>query len=225
MTDITHDDEIRDYLVGRLSERERLVFQDRVARDPTLARELEHSRRLREGLRQLAGQGYFTAPHAARRAVRRARWLPLAAAAVVAVVCVGAWWQLKGADSLLSASSDRIAPAHASPSAQWTFIATRGDEVPRLDLPAGGVIEIRIAPGTSAADRQRVTLLRLQGTTMQTLGTVEGTVMPDRYLHAYADAARLSPGSYRLRIEAGKAGGTAVEFPFTLAAAGAPGPR
>lgn len=225
MTDITHADEIRDYLVGRLSERERLVFQDRVARDPTLARELEHSRRLREGLRQLEAQRYFTTPDAERRPVRLARWLPLAAAAVVAAVCVGAWWELKGADSVLSASPDRIAPGHGSPSAQWTFISTRGEQVPRLELPAGGLIELRMAPETSAADRQRISLLRLQGTTVQTLGTVEATVMPDRYLHAYADAARLSPGSYRLRIEAGRGGVSAVEFPFTLAATAAPGPR
>ncbi|MDE2135917.1 MAG: hypothetical protein KGJ68_00650 [Gammaproteobacteria bacterium] len=228
MTGITHDDEIRDYLVGRLSERERLVFQDRVARDPTLARELEHSLRLREGLRQLQGQGYFAAPDAPRlvRSVRLARWLPLAAAAIVAAVCVGAWWELKDADSLLSASPDRIAAGHGSPAAQWTFISTRGAQVPRLELPTGGRIELRIAPETSATGAQRITLLRIRGTTVQTLGAVEGTVMPDHYLHAYADAARLSPGDYRLRIEAEEGQATSPrEFPFTLMPAAASGPH
>jgi hypothetical protein len=218
MTDITHDaDEIRDYLVGRLSERERLVFQDRVARDPTLARELEHSLRLREGLRQLKGQGYFVMRDSERRsgaAVRLARWLPLAAAALVAVVCVGAWWELKAPESMLTASGE------GSPSAQWTFISTRGDEVPRLELPAGGLIEFRIAPETAAAGTYRVTLMRRQAPAVSSLGTIEGRIGSDHYLHAYTSAARLSPGDYRLRIEHGESTLPPLEFAFRLTAAG-----
>jgi hypothetical protein len=220
MTDITHDaDEIRDYLVGRLSERERLQFQDRLARDPTLARELEHSLRLREGLRQLKGQGYFVMHDGERRsaaAARLARWLPLAAAAVVAAVCVGTWWELKGPDAVLSASP---AIGTGSPSAQWTFISTRGADVPRLELPAGGLIEFRIAPETSAAGAYRVTLTRLGAPAASPLGTVEAFIGADHYLHAYTSAARLSPGDYSLAVAAKGNDQLPLEFPFRLTAA------
>ncbi len=216
MTDLTHDaDEIRDYLVGRLSEHDRLVFQDRVARDPTLARELEHSLRLREGLRQLKGQGYFVLRDGERRsatAVRLARWLPLSAAAVVAALCVGAWWELRAPDSVLTASGD------GSPSVQWTFISTRGDEVPRLELPAGGLIELRVAPETAAAGTYRVTLMRGQAPAVQTLGTIEGRVGADHYVHAYTSAARLSPGDYRLQIETEGSTLPPLAFAFRLTA-------
>jgi hypothetical protein len=216
MTDITDDeDQIRDYLVGRLSEHEQLMFQDRVARDPTLARELEHSLRLREGLRQLKGQGYFVAQDDERRsaaAARLARWLPLAAAAVVAAVCVGAWWELKAPDSVLTASGE------GSPSIPWTFISTRGDETPRLELPAAGLVEFRIAPENAAAGIYRVTLLRLETQAVNPLGTVESRIGSDHYLHAYTSAARLSPGDYRLRIEAKGSTLPPLEFAFSLIA-------
>jgi hypothetical protein len=215
VTDLTHDaDEIRDYLVGRLSERERLVFQDRVARDPTLARELEHSLRLREGLRQLKGEGYFVLHDGGRLGTARpARWLPLAAAAVVAAVCVGAWWELRAPDSVLTASGE------GSPSARWTFVATRGDDVPRLQLPAGGLIEFRISPETAAAGTYRVTLTRGQAPAANTLGTIEGRIGADHYLHAYTSAARLSPGDYRLQIESEGSTLPPLEFAFRLTAA------
>lgn len=216
MTDVAHDtDEIRDYLVGRLSERERLVFQDRVARDPALARELEHSLRLREGLRQLRGQGYFAIQDGERRpaaTARLARWLPLAAAAVVAAVCVGAWWELKAPDSVLAASGED------APAAQWTFIPTRGADVPRLELPAGGLIDFRMAP-EAAAPTYHVTLLRLEAPTVSSLGTIESRIGSDRYLHAYASATRLSPGDYRLQIAPEGSSQPPLEFTFRLIAA------
>jgi hypothetical protein len=222
MTDITHDaDEIRDYLVGRLSERERLVFQDRVARDPALASELEHSLRLRDGLRQLKGQGYFVMQDGERRSAvtgRLARWLPLATAAIVAAVCVGAWWELKAPDSVLRASGE------GSPSAQWTFISTRGDDVPRLKPPAGGLVEFRIAPEITAAAAYRVTLERLQAPGVNALGTVESRIGSDHYLHAYASAARLSPGDYLLRVAAAGSALPPLEFAFRVTAAGGPTP-
>jgi hypothetical protein len=217
MTDLTHDaEEIRDYLVGRLSEHERLVFQDRVARDPTLASELESSLRLREGLRQLKGQGYFVLRDGERRsatAVRLARWLPLAAAVVVAALCVGAWWELRAPDSVLTASG------YGSPSAQWTFISTRGDDAPRLELPAGGLIEFRVAPDTAAAGTYRVTLMRAQAPAVTPLGTIEGRIGADHYVHAYTSAARLSPGDYRLRIQTEGSTLPPLEFAFKLTAA------
>jgi hypothetical protein len=218
LTDITHDgDEIRDYLVGRLSKRERLMFQDRVARDPTLARELEHSLRLREGLRQLKGEGYFAVHDGERRSAATARllrWLPLAAAAVLAAVCIGAWWELKAPGSVLAAS------ANGSPSAQWTFISTRGDDVPRLELPARGLIELRIAPETAIAGIYRVTLQHLEGQAVNSLATVESRMGTDHYLHVYTSATRLSPGDYRLQIEAAGSTQPPLEFPFRLRAAG-----
>jgi anti-sigma-K factor RskA len=79
---------MRDYIVGRLSEVERRAFENRLVSDPGLARELEESLALREGLQQLRTQGNL--PRAAARAalpVTSPRlWRPaLAAAALVAL--------------------------------------------------------------------------------------------------------------------------------------------
>ncbi|MBV8909400.1 MAG: hypothetical protein JOZ89_01435, partial [Gammaproteobacteria bacterium] len=73
---------MQDYIVGRLSEDERRAFEYRLVREPALVRELEDSLQIREGLRQLRAQGYFT--RAASRGRRFLPWVPALAAAALA---------------------------------------------------------------------------------------------------------------------------------------------
>jgi hypothetical protein len=215
---------IRDYLSGRLSDEESEAFGERLVRDPQLVRELERTVRLSEGLRLVGKQIRPLAVSQQRRA-----WLwqgALAAAAAVGVLAVGLWAHSAGERApLLSASlSAAMTREVASP---FTFVAVRGNAAPTLRLPSTGILEFRVAPppGTPGGG-YRVTLLgTAPGEAPQPLGSTPVAASPiDGYLHVYADAARLTPGHYLLKVLAGS-GGTALEvYPFSFSAGGATPP-
>jgi hypothetical protein len=226
---------MQDYIVGRLSDDESHAFEDRLLDDPGLVRELEQSLRLREGLARLREQGYFR--KAASRTMSVRIWLPALAAAAVAGVALflgvyrGTWVHRSPGPSpvLMASLESRIAGVEPLIAAHFTFVSVRGSSTPDLDLPSAGLIEFRAAPvSRMGAPRYRVTLLRQnQGNALEPLGTVAGVALSrDGYVHGYADAARLEPGSYVLRIEP-DAGvpGPADSFPFNLRARGAAPPR
>ena len=230
--DATSDlDRVRDYLVGRLSDEERRSFEERMARDPQLVREFEQALELREGLKELQAQGYFLKPLARPGAVaRRLRtWLPLLAAAAVTGIAFILWTQRSVAPSgVLSASPESAATTAgaAAVAAHFTFVSTRGAATPDLDLPSHGLIEFRAAPGMhgSSTTLYRMTLVRSdEAGPSRSVGTLSALALDgDGYVHGYADAARLSPGSYLLRIDSGSTGaGTSEEFAFNLRAGSA----
>jgi hypothetical protein len=216
---------MQDYVVGRLSDDEHRAFEDRLVRDPGLVHEFEQSLRLGEGLHQLRAQGYFD------KATSRARgsriWLPLLAAAAIAGLALFLWLQSStGPSPLLTASLEsRTAGVAPSVAAHFTFVAVRESSTPDLDLPAGGVIELRVAPAVHmSASRYRMTLVQQdEGGGSKPVGAVAGLALSaDGYVHGYADASGLGPGSYILRIEPdAETPGTAEVFPFNLRARGA----
>jgi hypothetical protein len=216
---------MQDFIVGRLSDDEHRAFEDRLARDPGLVHELEQSLRLSEGLHQLRAQRYFD--KAASRARGSRIWLPLLAAAAIAGLALFLWLQRStGPLPVLTASLDSRAPALGpSVAAHFTFVAVRDSSIPDLDLPSGGVIEFRAAPATHlTASRYRMTLVRQdEGGASKPVGAAAGLALSaDGYVHGYADASRLGPGSYLLRIEPdAETPGTAEVFPFNLRARGA----
>ncbi len=219
---------MQDYIVGRLPDDESHAFEDRLLNDPGLVRELEQSLRLREGLQRLREQGYLG--KAASRGVRFRIWLPalVAAAGAGVALFLGLYrwtWvhRSTGPSPVLVASLEsRVAAAAPLVAAHFTFVSLRGSSTPDLDLPSAGLIEFRAAPvSRMEVHRYRVTLSRQnQGNALETLGTVAGVALStDGYVHGYADAARLEPGGYVLRIEP-DAGvpGPADTFPFNLRA-------
>jgi hypothetical protein len=216
---------MQDYVVGRLSGDEHRAFEDRLVRDPGLVDELERSLRLSEGLHQLRAQGYFD--KAASRAGVSRTWLPILAAAAIAGLALFLWLQPStGPSPVLTASLEsRTAGVAPSVAAHFTFVAVRESSTPDLDLPPGGVIEFRAAPATRmTASRYRMTLIQQdEGRSSKPVGAVAGLALSaDGYVHGYADASRLGPGSYVLRIEPdAETPGTAVVFPFNLRARGA----
>ena len=214
---------MQDFIVGRLSDDEHRAFEDRLARDPALVHELEQSLRLSEGLHQLRAQGYFD--KAATRARGSRIWLPLLAAAGIAGVALFLRLQPStGPLPVLTASLDSPAVG-PSVAAHFTFVAVRDGSIPDLDLPSVGVIEFRAAPATHlTASRYRMTLVRQdEGVASKPVGAAAGLqVGADGYVHGYADASRLEPGRYLLRIEPDAATpGTGEVFPFNLRARGA----
>ncbi|HLY51372.1 MAG TPA: hypothetical protein VKQ31_00040 [Steroidobacteraceae bacterium] len=229
---------MRDYVVGRMSDDERRTFEQRLARDPELVRELEQSLRLREGLQILKARGYFeprvaTAPRGARKGARpwSARLLaPALAAAAAAGLALFLWIKPPPASpGLLRASLESgLAGGAASVRAHFTFLAMRAGSSPDLALPSQGLIELRVQPAAHATVSQfRTTLLREQeGAPESSLGTLGGLApADDGYIHLYMDASRLTSGSYRLRVE-GQTGpnGAAEVFSFRLRAGANPAP-
>jgi hypothetical protein len=213
---------MRDYIVGRLSDDEHRALEDRLVRDPGLVREFEQSLRLSEGLHQLRAQGYFD--KAASRSRGSRIWLPILAAAAIAGLALFLWLRPgTGPSPVLTASLESRTAAVAPPvTAHFTFVAVRESSTPDLDLPSSGVIEFRAAPATHmAASRYRMTLVQQdEGGSSNTVGAVAGLALSaDGYVHGYADASRLGPGSYLLRIEIdAETPATAQVFPFNLRA-------
>jgi hypothetical protein len=212
--DIGHEFErLQNYTADRLSDDERLAFEHDLVSDPRLVRELEHSLRLREGLQHLREQGKL--PRARSRIAPARIWLPvMAAAAVVAVALLLRMQVDTRASPLLSAA---LQPPGAV-TAHFTFVATRDSSTPDLALPASGAMEFRAAPQRLENSRYRMTLVRQEDAAMKPVAVVSDLAMhADGYVYAYADAARLTPGRYVLRIEpeAGAAGTTEL-FAFNL---------
>jgi hypothetical protein len=228
MIDVGRDFErMRDYVVGRLSDDERRTFEDRLVRDPELVREFEQSLRLREGFQQLRAQGYF------EKSAQRARgfriWPAVLAAAAIAAVALFLWLQPHtGPSPVLMASLEARTAGAVAPSiaAHFTFVSLRKASTPDLDSPAAGLIEFRAAPGMrTTASGYRVTLAHHdEGESWTPVATLTGLALSaDGYVHCYADASRLGPGNYLLRLESdAEPAGTAQVFPFNLRARGAP---
>jgi hypothetical protein len=216
-----HDFErLRDYIVGRLSDDERRAFEDRLVRDPALAGELEASLRIREGLRQLHGQGYFARAASDRRRFRL--WQPALAAAAVAGLVLFLWGHRERHDlPVLTASLESRGGATVMPlvAARFTFVSMRGSSTPDLNLPPAGLIEILAAPVTRPTDSlYRLTLIRFhRGGIAATVNSLTDLSLgSDGYVHCFADASRLTEGTYLLRIEHEGTAADTVEFRFNL---------
>ena len=220
MIDVERDFErMRDYVGGRLADEERRTFEDRLVRDPELVREFEQTLRLREGLEQLKERAYF---EGSRQRTRRRllMYVPALAAASLAAVAIILWVQPRSeAPGVLRASVSGAAVGTTAVSAHFTFVAMRGSTSYDLDLPAAGLIEFRASPAShAAAARFGLTLARRQpGGAEEPIGTLTALIPgADGYLHAYADASRLSSGRYSLRVEPLDKSATPQSFPFEL---------
>jgi hypothetical protein len=213
--DIGHEFErLQNYTLDRLSDDERLAFEQDLVRDPALVRELEHSLRLREALQHLREQGKL--PRAISRLTPVRIWLPVMAAAALAAVALLLRMQVD--TRALPVLTATLQPP-AAVTAHFTFVATRESSTPDLALPATGAVEFRAAPQRLENSRYRMTLVRQDDAASATPVAVVSdlSMHADGYVYAYADAARLTPGRYVLRIEpeAGTAGATEL-FAFNL---------
>ncbi|MBV9725463.1 MAG: hypothetical protein JO299_09845 [Gammaproteobacteria bacterium] len=217
---------MQDFIGGRLSEAESRDFEKRLVREPALVRELEHSLRMREGLRQLRTRAYIRTPSAASPKFRTWISAGLAAAAIAGLALFLSLPRVAGTTSVLAPSLEKRAGSAASPrvAAHFTFVSMRAGAVPDLELPAADRIEIRAAPSARQMhERYRVTLVRWddKGAARTIAALTDLAVGTDGYVHCYADAARLTPGSYVLRVQPdGATSAEADVFPFNLNAPG-----
>jgi hypothetical protein len=214
---------MQDYIVGRLSDDERRAFENRLVREPALVRELEESLQLREGLEQLRAKGYSVGLIARLRSARF--WPALAAAAVAALALFLSWHREIAPPSVLTEPvSIGVAPLDSD--VGFTFRVMRGEDKQLiLELPPPGMFPLRIAPATQlAGSLYSVTLRRLDaaGSVSITDAWSALPLGPDGLVHCSVDASRLTAGSYSLHIEREGAETDAVDFPFSLKAAGSP---
>lgn len=211
---------MQDFIVGRLSDDERRAFEDRLVHDPALARELEQSLRMLEGLQQLRTEGYFG--KAASRGGRFRIWVPALLAAACSGLALFLWLShvAQPAPILMVSVESRTADVTPLVSAHFTFVTVRGGPIPDLDLPPAGLIEIRAAPSTrETGHRYRVTLVRQkEGGVAEPVAALVGPALStDGYVHCYADASRLARGRYVLRIQPDTdTQGPADSFSFNL---------
>jgi hypothetical protein len=224
--DVGHDFErMREHAGGRLSEEEHQAFEERLLRDPGLVHEYEVSLRLTEGLQQLREQRHFL-ENAAMRGLGIRIWLPALAAAVLAGVALWLWVQSTNHPVLTASIQSHPARSAPAVTAHFTFVALRGNSVPDLTLPQGGLIEFRAAPAAhTEGSRYTVSLTLKEGERpVVSVGTLTGlAVLPDGFVHYYADATRLQPGAYLLRIESDIAGsGSGQTYRFNLLPGAAP---
>lgn len=212
---------MQDFIGGRLSDDECRAFEDRLARDPKLARELEQSLRMREGLQQLRTRGYIRKTHPLNWSLRT--WAPAALAAAAIAGLALSLWLPRAAEPvsvLMASPATYTAGNNASRvAAHFTFVSMRGGTTPDLELPSAGLIEIRAAPGGHpAAERYRVTLVRWDASgPARTIALLSDlAVGTDGYVHCYADATRLTAGSYVLRVQPDNDTSLADIFAFNL---------
>jgi hypothetical protein len=218
MMDVDRDPvRIMDYITDRLSDDEHQAFGERLLHEPDLVRELERTLQLREGLHQLQARGYFSETTAVP-AGRRHSWLPaLAAVAVLAAIAVGLRVHQSGEPPIRSGTSLlRASTAGATAgTTRFTFMPTRGAAAPVLDLPVTGIIEFRVATGSSRVRAAyEVTLLGEDGRPLDALPGMAPD--SDGFLYFEADASRLQAERYVLVAQPNDPRVPAERFPFTF---------
>ena len=132
-------DAIASYLAGRLPASESEAFEQAVADDPGICREIEQTLKFREGLARLRERGELSA---LLRSPAPRRWFPYAAAASVALATLASvlWLQLRtAAPSPLFLSRSDVAARHASPAIRGSYVLARmrgATGVTEVTLPA-----------------------------------------------------------------------------------------
>lgn len=215
---------LRDYIAGCLSDHDRLELEERMRHDPALVEELEQLMRFREGLQVANDEGYLRRDALrSRPSARRPKaWIPFLAAAAIAGVTLLLWQShVPDTGPLLTASAGMDRAGVPVPVA-WhaKFMSTRAADVPDPDFypPAHGPIEFDVYRDSVAPnERFRFTLTRTDDDPSKPLGSLAGiTLGSEHFISVYADAARLSPGSYVLRVEPEGAPEQAETFSFNF---------
>jgi hypothetical protein len=221
---------LQDYIAGRMSDTDIRAFEEQLQTDPSLARDLEESLRLREGLEMLREQGVLgqlQRPRPRAFFVRAA-----AAAAAVIVLCVALYYVQQSTQHSTEASTPTVAASLAALGTRstpplnvvqrYSFATVReAISTPELALPASGALELRALTALTDSHRTyRVTLEKIDHQGVSPIGTAEHlTADADGFVVLYADASKLQPGEYSLHVAPDEGDNTTGErFTFRLRA-------
>lgn len=212
------------YLSGHLTPAERDAFERALPERPDLREHAEQVLKLQEGLARLRERGELDALLQPRA---RPRWLPYAAAAVVAILSLAAlgWFYLAAAPSkLLALSPAEFTSGQRPPPVvvgSYVLARTRGS-APAIELPHSGVIEIRALPSVlSSSVSYRAEVIASAGTAGGRLvGQLDaGRAADDGYVTFYLDLAQLASGPYEVLLAPSVAAGPdskADRFPMRV---------
>jgi hypothetical protein len=208
---------LRDYLAGQMPDNECRKFEDRLQRDPALARELDLSLRLSAGLGGLRTHDRLSVSGS----WNTLSWTKRLATAAATVACIALllWIRPATLTPILTSTVEPGASNQPAPPivAHFSFIGTRGLSLPDLELPPNGLIEMRSAPSRRGPGlRYALTLMAREPGGDRTLASLHDLAADaDGFVRCYADAGRLRPGTYDFLIETAS-GAEAVKDTFTF---------
>jgi hypothetical protein len=198
---------LQNYITGRMSDTDRLAFEARLQSDADLARDLEETLWLREGLELLREQQLLEKLRRPRPRVFLMR--AAATAAAVTVLCVTLFYvrhSTQRSTPTVAASLAALGARSTTPLdvvGHYAFAAVReAYSTPELPLPANGALELRaLTPFTDSQRTYRATLDALGDHKISPIGMAEHLAPDaDGFVVLYVDAAKLKPGEYSLHI-------------------------
>jgi hypothetical protein len=205
-----NQDQIEQYVSGRMGESEALAFEEYCLANPEFARQVEFEQRLKAGIAQVArGE---TADFV--RSDNPLRWQLAAAASVVFMLLAGVFvWQRY----LPQTAPPIMAAVSADSQHQGRLLRlalVRGTEN-TPELPRG-LVRVAIAGLFDTASRYSVALDRLdQKRNIDTVATLYGQAPASPMtLEVMVDSDQLEPGSYSLRVRKQDSSEEALDFEF-----------
>jgi hypothetical protein len=219
-------DAVDRYCAGRMSEREQELFEIQLVADPGLAAEVELTRKMRAGLRELERRGELDGL-AQSSPPATGRWF-LAAAAVI-MMSVGAillyrWaGSSRGTLSIATSLAEVTRNPNSPPRVLGTYVlsSTRAQaRSTQIAIPDGvGVIQLRALPDAPSAPAEyRVELTDLQTGARTSRAPVSADAAGVVQVYLEVDAIR--PGEYTLQVRptdqtAGTNGDTSFRVQFS----------
>jgi hypothetical protein len=205
-----NQDQIDQYVRGRMSEENARAFEEYCVANPDFARQVEFEQRLRAGMRQVARGS--TAEFV--RSNHPMRWNLAAAASILFVMIAGLWiWQkyVPGASPAIMAAVTADAPRSGN---SMRLALVRGSDTTPV-LPAG-TVRVEIVGLFDTAHQYSVALDRLDvKRNVDTVATLYGQrpVSPVT-LEVLVDSDQLESGAYSLRVRKQAPEEEALDFEF-----------
>jgi hypothetical protein len=200
---------IRRYLAGRLSEAEEHMLQTRIVQDPEFRSEVEVTRALKDGMRELENRGEVSRLLAAKSGNRAMR---LALAAGLAAVAAGL------VTFYLEQTREAAGPTLAHETLR--FELTRGGAAADVTWLRGSApveLEMRFDVGLDPAATYVVRIWRTADGADRPALTRTAPSSPDGEVVLRVDGDRLPPGDYEIRVEPQPASDAAAAVTYTFA--------
>lgn len=206
-----NQEQIEQYVSGRMSESDARAFEEYCVANPEFARQVEFEQRLKAGIVQ-ASRG---STEEFVRSDNPMGGLRLAAAACVAFVLLGGFWMWQAGDSRVPREiMAAVAPGAKHEVRTMRMAMVRGsDSVPELQR---GLWRVEIVGLFDTDHPYSVALDRLDAKrNIDTLATLHGQhpASPNS-LEVMIDSDQLQPGTYSLRVRKQTSTDEAVDFEF-----------
>jgi hypothetical protein len=205
-----NQEQIEQYVAGKMGEAEALVFEEYCLANPEFARQVEYEQRLKAGLAQVASGS--TAEFV--RSEHPLRWsLAAAAGVLIALFAVFSIWNT-GLRSPVPTIMAALSVASPNADTSMRLALVRGsDTVPALPK---GLVRVEIVGLFDAGNMYSVALdRREQNQKIDTVATLNDQhPSSPMSLEVLIDSKQLRPGPYSLRVRKQASGEEALDFGF-----------